>query len=123
MGGKKISWPKSVVQNIMFPKSKFSKDDSQKFVTQSIFKLHKCLGTLNASPENFQNFLLNKLLARRPLTLIFSNPDVNNSCQQLIVKKIVSRPMFERQKHSSTQNSCPENLQNILKTSFVIQGL
>ena len=51
-----MSWPKSVEQKIMFPKNKFSKDDSQKFVTQ------KCLGTKNASPENFQtSFIIQDL--------------------------------------------------------------
>ena len=40
-------------KKIMFQKNNFSKDDSQKFVTQSVFVLQKCWGTQNASPENF----------------------------------------------------------------------
>ena len=41
----------------MFPKNKFSNEDSQKTVTQSVFELQKCLSTQNASPENFQHLL------------------------------------------------------------------
>ena len=63
----------------MFPKNKFSKDDSQKFVTKSVFELQKCLGTQNASPENFQHNLVNKFYHTRPLTSSFCDPDMNNS--------------------------------------------
>ena len=67
-------------KKIMFPKNKFSKDDSQKFVTQSVFELQKCLGTQNASPENFQHNLVNKFYHTRPLTSSFCDRDMNNSC-------------------------------------------
>ena len=66
----------------MFPKNKFFKDDSQKFVTQSVFELQKCLGTQNASPENFQRNLVNKFYHTRPPTLSFGNRDENNRYQQ-----------------------------------------
>ena len=40
--------------------------------------------TQNSCPGNFQNILLNKLLPRRPLTSIFGDRDVKNSCWQLM---------------------------------------
>ena len=71
----------------MFPKNKFSKDDSQKFVTQSIFELQKCLITEIASPDNFQHILVTKFYHTSPLTLSFGDHDVNNSYKQLMTAK------------------------------------
>ena len=57
----------------------FPKDDSEKFVTQSVFELQKRLGIQNASPHNFQHNLVNKFYHTRPLTLSFCDCDINNS--------------------------------------------
>ena len=38
----------------------YSADDSQNFVTRSVFELQKCVSTQNASRDNFKNILLNK---------------------------------------------------------------
>ena len=63
---------RSVGQKIIFPKNKFSKDGSQKFVTWSVFELQKHLSTQNASPENFCQVLVNKLYHTRPLTSVLA---------------------------------------------------
>ena len=70
----------------------------KKSLTQSVFELQKSFSTQNSSPDNFRNILLNKLLHRRPLTLIFSNPNMQNSCWQLKKKTIVTWSVFELQK-------------------------
>ena len=51
-----------------------------KILTRSVFELQKGLSTQNSCPENFQNFLVNKFFDTRPLTLIFGDRDINNSC-------------------------------------------
>ena len=51
-----------------------------KILTWSVFELQKRLSTQNSCPGNFQNFLVNKFFDTRPLTLVFGDPDVNNSC-------------------------------------------
>ena len=70
---------------ILLSKKKFSSnvwtiEEEKKFVTRSVFELQKSFGTQNSSPDNLQNILLNKLLHRRPLPLIFDDRDVKNSC-------------------------------------------
>ena len=59
----------------VFPNWPESIPDSQKFVTRSVFELQKRVSTQNASPDNFQNILQNKILHRRPLTSIFGDCD------------------------------------------------
>ena len=56
----------------------------KKSVTQSVFELQKKYSSQNSRLGNFQNILLNKLLPRRPLTSIFGNRNMKNSCWQLM---------------------------------------
>ena len=65
-------------------------EKEKQIVTRSVFELQKSFSTQNSSPDNFQNILLNKLLHRRPLTLIFGDRvekkqllTANDSCWQL----------------------------------------
>ena len=76
------SW--KCVRNSWKLSSMFGQFEIGKIVTRSVFELQKSLSTQNSSPDNFQNIFLNKLLHRRPLTLIFVYRDVKNSCWQLM---------------------------------------
>ena len=51
-----------------------------KILTRSVFELQKRLSIQTSCPGNFQNLLVNKFFDTRPLTLVFANPDMNNSC-------------------------------------------
>ena len=53
--------------------------EKEKFVTRSVFGLQKSFSTQNSCPENFQNFLLNKLLHRRPLKSVFGYHDMKTA--------------------------------------------
>ena len=57
----------------------FGQFEIGKIVTRSVFELQKSFSTQNSCSENFQNFLLNKLLARRPLKSVFGDHDVKKT--------------------------------------------
>ena len=56
----------------------------KKFITRSVFELQKSFSAQNSCPDNFHNIVLNNLLHKRPLTSIFGDGDMKNSCWQLM---------------------------------------
>ena len=78
----------------------WSAEKGKKSVTRSVFELQKSFSTQNSSPDNFQNILLNKLLHRRPLSSIFGDRDVKNSCWQLLTADDSCWQLFRHQYHN-----------------------
>ena len=73
-----------ILPSKQYPARMFGLLKKKKIVTWSVFELQKSFSTQNSSTDNFQNILLNKCLPRRPLTSIFGDCNMKNSCWQLM---------------------------------------